>query len=184
MQREHIFKIIGKGFLYALFGNILSGIMIISIAPMISVWFVCLIALIFTLFIYASLMFTAGYRDGQREQMMLKNHRVESSPEYRWIPLGFIIGGVMAIPGIIILLAKLGMYGISGEFMFAYRFLNGAVYPLFHIAGVQKAAVADFPMWLILTCILIYALITPLAAHIGYKFGKDEKLRQGFMYEK
>ncbi len=184
MQREHILKIFGKGFLYALFGNILSGIMVISIAPMISIWFICLVAFLFTLFIYASLMFTAGYRDGQREQLMLKNHRVESSPKFRWLALGGINGVIMAVPSIIVLLSKLGLFGIIAEFMFAYRFISGAVYPLFHITGVQKAAVADFPIGLIIGCILFYVIITPIAAHIGYKFGADEKLKQNFMYEK
>ncbi len=184
MQREHILKIFGKGFLYALFGNILSGIMIISIAPMISVWFICLVAFLFTLFIYASLLFTAGYRDGQREQLMLKNHRVEAIPKYRWLALGAINGGIMAIPTIVILLSKLGLFAISGEFMFAYRFINGTVYPLFHIMGVQSGGVEDFPIALLIGCILFYVVISPIAAHIGYKFGTDENLKQKFMYER
>ncbi len=184
MQREHILKIFAKGLAYTLFGNILSGIMIISIAPMISIWFICLIAFIFTIFIYGSLLFTAGYRDGQRENLMLKNHRVESTPKHRWIILGLICGGIICVPSIIVLLGKLGVLAISGEFMFAYRFLNGAVYPLYHLAGVQSASAAEFPLWLVLTCVLAYIIISPLAAHIGYKFGFDDKTKNSFMYEK
>lgn len=185
MQREHILKIFAKGFGYAFFGNILSGIMIISIAPMISVWFISLVALLFTFFIYASLLFTAGYRDGQRERSMLRNKRVESCPKYRWIILGLIIGLIISIPSIIVLLGKLGVIAISGEYMFAYRFLNGAVFPLYHIAQVHaEVAVADFPLWLMLTCIGIFTIFSPLAAQIGYKFGFDEKTKESLMYEK
>lgn len=184
MQREHIMKIFGKGLAYTLFGNILSGIMIISIAPMINIWFICLVALIFTLFIYGSLLFTAGYRDGQREISLIKNHRVESSPKYRWVLFGLICGVIIAVPSIIVLLGHTGVLNISGEFMFVYRFLNGAVYPLYHVAGVQSAAAADFPLWLPLACIGIYVTASPLMAQIGYKFGFDEKTKEGFMYEK
>lgn len=185
MQREHILKIFVKGLGYAFFGNLLSGIMIISIAPMISVWFISLVALLFTLFIYASLLFTAGYRDGEREKSMLRNKRVESSPKYRWVVLGLIIGLIISVPTIIVLLGKLGIISISGEYMFAYRFLNGAVFPLYHIAQVHaEVAVADFPLWLMLTCTGIFAAFSPLAAHIGYKFGFDEKTKESFIYEK
>ncbi len=184
MQREHKMKIFAKGFGYALFGNILSGIMFISIAPMVSVWFICLVAFLFTLFIYLSLLFTAGFRDGQRENVMLKNHRVESIPKYRWLINGTITGAVMSVPSVIVLLGKLGVISISGEFMFAYRFISGAVYPLYHIAGVQKLSVDAFPLWLILACIGVYVILSPVAAHIGYKFGSDENKKLNFMYEK
>jgi len=185
MQREHILKIFAKGLGYAFFGNLLSGIMIISIAPMISVWFICLVAVLFTLFIYASLLFTAGYRDGQKERSMLRNKRTETAPKYRWIILGLIIGVIISVPTIIVLLGKLGAVAISGEYMFAYRFLNGAVFPLYHIAQVHaEVAVADFPLWLLLTCTGIFVIFTPLAAHIGYKFGFDEKTKESLMYEK
>ena len=184
MQREHKMKIFAKGLGYAFFGNILSGIMFISIAPMVSIWFICLVALLFTLFIYLSLLFTAGFRDGQRENMLLKNHRVEAIPKNRWLINGAIAGGVMAIPSVIILLSKLGLFPISGEFMFAYRFINGAVYPLYHIAGVQKLNVDAFPMWLILACIGVYLLLSPVAAQIGYKYGSDDDKKLNFIYEK
>jgi len=184
MQREHFLKIFAKGLGYAFFGNILSGIMLISIAPMISVWFICLVALLFTLFIFASLMFTAGFRDGQREKSMLRNKRVESSPKYRWVIFGLIIGAIISVPSIIVLLGKLGIIGISGEYMFAYRFLNGAVFPLYHVTNVHtNVAVADFPLWLPITCMGIFWVVSPLAAQIGYKFGFDEKTKENLMYE-
>lgn len=184
MHREHKMIIFAKGLGYALFGNILSGIMFISISPMVSVWFICLVAFIFTLFIYLSLLFTAGFRDGQKESVMLKNHRVESIPKYRWIIGGTISGAVMSIPTIIVLLGKLGAVSISAEFMFAYRFLSGTVYPLFHIAGVQKLGVSEFPLWMLLACMGVYLILSPVAAHIGFKFGSDENKKLSFMYEK
>ncbi len=183
MQREHFLKIFAKGLGYAFFGNILSGIMVISIAPVINIWFLTVVAFLFTLFIYGSLLFTAGYRDGQKENKLITNHRVESSPKYRWIIFGLIIGAIMAIPGFIVLAAKLGALAISGEFMFAFRFINGTVTPLLYAAEMHTSAPVDYPLWLCIAFIGIYVVITPLTAHIGYKFGYDNKTRASFMYE-
>lgn len=183
MQREHFLKIFVKGLGYAFFGNILSGIMVFSIAPAIKIWLLTAVALLFTLFIYGSLLFTAGYRDGQKENKLIVNHRVESSPKYRWIVFGLIIGVVLAIPGFVILAAKLGALVVSGEFMFAFRFINGAVTPLLYASEMQAAAPPDYPMWLCIAFIGIYVILTPLVAHIGYKFGFDDKKRTSFMYE-
>ena len=183
MQREHFLKIFVKGLGYALFGNILSGIMVFSITPVINVWLLTAVALLFTLFIYGSLLFTAGYRDGQRENKLITNRRVESSPKYRWLIFGLIIGLVMAIPSFIILAAKFGMFGVTQEFMFAFRFISGAVTPLLYASGMQSAAVADYPLWLCIAFAGIYVVLSPLCAHIGYKFGFDDKKRTSFMYE-
>ena len=183
MQREHFLKIFVKGLGYAFFGNIMSGIMVFSIAPVISIWLLTVVAFLFTLFIYGSLLFTAGYRDGQKENKMIMNHRVDSSPKYRWVLFGLIIGGIMAIPGIIVLISKLGAFTLSGEFMFAFRFINGTVAPLLYASGMQASAIADYPMWLCIAFIGVYLIISPLCAHIGYKFGFDDKKRTSFMYE-
>lgn len=183
MQREHFLKIFVKGLGYALFGNILSGIMVFSIAPVINIWLLTVVALLFTLFIYGSLLFTAGYRDGQRENKLITNHRVESTPKYRWIVFGLIIGAVMAIPGFIILAAKLSAFTVTQEFMMIFRFVNGAVTPLLHAAEMHKAAPADYPMWLCIAFIGIYVVLSPILSHIGYKFGFENKTRESIMYE-
>lgn len=183
MQREHFLKIFVKGLGYAFFGNILSGIMVFSIAPVINIWLLTVVALLFTLFIYGSLLFTAGYRDGQRENKLIINHRVESSPKYRWIIFGIIIGAIMAIPGFVIFASKLGMLTVSGEFMFVFRFVNGTVTPLLYASEMQAAAPADYPLWLCIAFVAVYIIVSPLCAHIGYKFGYDDKKRDSFMYE-
>lgn len=183
MQREHFLKIFVKGLGYAFFGNILSGIMVFSIAPVIKIWLLTAVALLFTLFIYGSLLFTAGYRDGQRENKLMLHKRVESTPKYRWIVFGLIIGAIMAIPGVIVLMGKLGALTLSGEFMFAFRFINGTVTPLLYASEMQAANIIDYPMWLCIAFIAIYIIVSPICAHIGYKFGYDDKKRTNFMYE-
>ena len=55
MQRKPIPVIFLKGLLYGIFGNLLSGIMTIALAPFISEWFIPYIAVLFTVFIYPDL---------------------------------------------------------------------------------------------------------------------------------
>lgn len=184
MQRDTIIKKIIKGFGFMLFGNILSGIMVISIAPVISVWFITLVAQLLTIIIYGALMFTVGFRDGQRECQLLKNHRVESVPKNTWLILGTILWVVMCVPVIVLMLGINGAITITGEYMFVYRFLCGAVMPLLYIGELTQAAVAEYPLWLPLVSMGIYLLLTPVAAHIGYRFGLDEEKQRSFMYEK
>ena len=184
MQRENVFKIFIKGFGFGFFGNILGGIMTISLAPFISEWFISYIALLFSLFIYLSLLFTAGLKDGQRERVMLRNKRVEKCPKYRWLILGAIIGAIMCIPAIILLLGIAGVIGLSGEYLFAFRFLSGAVYPLMHVAEAHNVAVTEIPLWYPIASMTIYFILSPIAAQLGYKFGYDEKKLQDYMYEK
>ncbi len=184
MQREPIIKKFIKGFGYMFFGNILSGIMVISTAPFISVWFVSLVAQLLTFLIYTSLMFTAGFRDGQRECQLLKNHRVESVPKYTWIVLGLILWAIMCIPIVILMLGMNGVLTITGEYMFIYRFICGTAAPLIYIGELTAAGVAEYPLWLPIASMAVYLISTPLAAHIGYRFGIDEDKQRSFMYDK
>ena len=179
MKRDNLFKIWIKGFGLAVFGNILGGIMTISIAPFLGEWFVPYIALLLTVFIYASLLFTAGMRDGQKEAKMLRNKRVESAPKYRWIFMGLIIAGVMCIPCIALLFCSLGAFPMTGEILLGSYFVFGALAPSFFIVDPQQLS-PIFPIVLM----AVYLIVTPIAAHLGYKFGIDEKSAKDFMYEK
>lgn len=167
-----------------LFGNILSGIMVISTAPFISVWFISLVAQLLTFLIYTSLMFTAGFRDGQRECQLLKNHRVESVPKYTWLILGGALWLIMCVPIVVLMLGMNGTLMLTGEYMFIYRFICGAVTPLIYVGGLTEAGLAEYPLWLPLASMGIYLISTPVAAHIGYRFGLDENKQRSLMYEK
>ena len=68
--------------------------------------------------------------------------------------------------------------------MFAHYFLNGTVRPLINLSGMKDATLADYPLWLPIASALFYIIISPVAAHIGYKFGVDDKTRENIMFEK
>lgn len=184
MQREPIAKKLLKGLGFVLFGNVLSGIMVISIAPFIGIWAVSCVAFLLTLVIFLSLMFTVGFNDGRREQSLVKNHRVEAPQKNGWLFYGLIPGILICLPVAAVLLGILGMLPISGEYMFAFRFLCGAVQPLIYIGGFQGAAIAEYPLWFPLASMGIYLVGSPVLSRIGFRFGYDENLRKNFMYEK
>lgn len=184
MQREPAFKKILKGIGFVLFGNILSGIMVISIAPFIGIWAISCVSFLLTLVIFLSLMFTVGFNDGRREQSLVKNRRVERPQKNGWLLYGLIPGAAICIPVTAVLLGILGSLPISGEYMFVFRFLCGAVQPLIYIGGFQSAAIAEYPLWFPLVSMGIYLIGSPLFAKIGFRFGYDEKLRKNLIYEK
>lgn len=183
MRRESVIKKLLKGLGFMLFGNILSGIMLISIAPVISVWFLTCIAFLFTLVIYLSLMFLGGYKDGERESALLRNHRTEVPKKNGWLIYGLIPGIVNCIPVVILMLGMFGYVDITGEYMFVYRFVCGAVMPLIYIGELASSAVADYPVWLPVVSMAVYVLGASAAAKIGFDFGFDEKKKLNFMYE-
>lgn len=180
MKRDNIALIWLKGLGFAVFGNILGGIMTISTAPLLGEWFIPYIELLLTVFIYASLLFTAGLRDGQKEAKMLRAKRIGSVPKYRWIILGLIIAAVMLVPCGALLACSLGAFPMTGEVLFGSYFVLGALAPAFFIIEDVQAMSPVFPVILG----AVYLTVTPIAAHLGYKFGVDEKSAKDFMYEK
>lgn len=184
MQRDSAIKKIGKGMGFMLMGNLLSGIMVISVAPVIGIWLISCAAMLFTLIIYLSLMFTVGYNDGRRERSLLKNHRVDEAKKSGWLLYGLLPGAVICVPSVIVMLGIFGQVAISGEYMFVFRFLCGTVAPLVYIGGFRDAAIADYPLWFPILSMGIYLLGSPLAAAVGFKFGFDDKVRNDFMYDK
>lgn len=184
MQREPTFKKLFKGLGFLLFGNILSGIMLISVASVISIWAIACVAFLLTLIIFLSLMFTVGFNDGRRERSLLKNHRIESPQKNGWLIYGLIPGAVFCVPVAVVLLGILGKIAVTGEYMFAFRFLCGAVQPLIYIGEFRDAAIAEYPLWFPLVSMGLYLIGSPIAAKIGFRFGFDDDLRKNLMYEK
>ena len=65
--RQPFWKLLLTGFLFMMFGNLLCTIVTISTAPFMNIEFFKVVVFILTLAIFYSMIFTAGYRDGDRE---------------------------------------------------------------------------------------------------------------------
>ena len=180
MKRDNILLIAVKGLGFAVFGDILGGIMTVSLAPLLSEWFIPYIALLFTVFIYGSLLFTAGMKDGQKETKMLRAKRIDTIPKNRWIFVGLAMAGVELVPCAALLACTLGAFALTGEILLGSYFVFGAFAPAFFIIEDVHAMSPAFPVILG----AVYLIITPVAAQLGYKFGIDDKSFKDFMYEK
>ncbi len=179
MKHESIALTALKGLGFAVFGNILGGIMTVSLAPFLSEWFIPYIAILLTVFIYGSLLFTAGMKDGQKLAKLLRRHELESLPKLRWIWLGLAIAGIMCVPCAALLACSLGAFPLTGELLLGSYFALGALAPAFFMTDPQLMTPV-FPLILM----AVYLIITPVSAHIGYKFGAGDKDFKDFMYEK
>ena len=89
--RQPFFKLLLSGLLFMVFGNLLCTIVTVSTAPFMNFEFFKVIVFILTLIIFYSLMFTAGYRDGDREQKYVRLHNAEPPKESKWVLIGIIL---------------------------------------------------------------------------------------------
>lgn len=179
MKRDNTAIAMLKGLAFAVFGNVLGGIMTVSLAPFLAEWFVPYIAVLFTVFIYGSLLFTAGLRDGQQQAKRVRRHEIETAPKNRWIWFGLAIGGVMCVPCAALLASALGAFAITGEMLLASYFVIGAFAPSIFLVEIQQ-----MPIYYPIVLMALYLIITTVAAQLGYKFGTGDKDFGSFMYEK
>ena len=166
---------------YMLLGNIMSMILTVALAAVIDNTIVQIILEIFTLFIFYALVFTVAYKDGVRERLMVKNHRIDAPIKGRWLRLGFVMWLVMCIPSVILLLDR--FLFLFKDYLIMFRFICGAVYPLSIAVGVNNADIDKMPLFYPFMVMAIYILI-PLVAHLGFDFAYKEKLSPDIMYEK
>lgn len=171
MQRKPFWKVFLTGLGYMALGNVMCLVLTVSTIPMTSANYIFKVILaVLTTFVFYSLMFTAGYKDGTRERTMLANKRIES-PTNRWLEIGALLFGIMSIPSIV---------QIFLNYTIIYRFICGAIYPI-----AQCLEIKDYTeIWQVLIFIGFYVFI-PLALQIGYKSGFSGKLESGdYMYKK
>lgn len=171
MQRKSFFKLLLSAFLHVVMGNAMCMIMTISLAAFIAVEFTRVLAVIFSLILFYSLIFNAGYKDGLREKKMLALKRTESLPKNRWIKIGFAAFGITVIPSVFLLINKFVESGF--DFMIVYRFISGAVYALALLTSGNSTA--EMPVYAPFVFILFYAFI-PLVCQVGFNLAQKDNL--------
>lgn len=177
--RKSFIKLLLIGFLYMLLGNVLCTIMTLSTAPFIGMDIIKVVVVILAFIIFYSLMFTVGYKDGDREQNFVRLHKAEPPDSYKWLKIGIILTLVMFIPSVLLLINKL-----TGTFLFLdmdilpyYRFADGLVYALSLMLipdGKEGNTIEQMNVVLPFIFMLCYSLI-PVATHFGYYFGYTQK---------
>jgi hypothetical protein len=172
-------KRLGAGFLHMLFGSVLCSVLTLSLAPFITNDYVQLIAVLFTFFIFYSLIFTGGYRDGLKDSKRAKIHSEFKYPKYRWFKIGLLLFGMMAGLCFLLFLDKL-FWGSEGFFVF-YRLFCSVTYPLLLFLEMTELSLLPSYMPFIL---IAYFLPIPFSAEFGYKMGFLGKLEnQAYKYK-
>ena len=178
--RQPLYKLFLSGLVYMVCGNLLCTIMTISTAPFIEPVFVKVIVFILALAIFYSLMFTAGYKDGDREQKYVRLHKAEPPNEYKWVKIGVLLKLIMFIPSVLLLLNKL--CGWYFDMTMVYRIIDGMVYSLSLIL-VPDSNIDSMAVFVPVIFMLCYALI-PVATHLGFYFGYTQKFdKQKILYK-
>ena len=181
MQRKPFWKLLLLGIGYMALGNVMSTVMTVALSVIADVTAVMVILFLMTLFVFYSLVFTAAYKDGQRESIMLKNHRTEGPVKGRWTLIGIIMLAIMCIPSIILLFDSL--YGLIVGYLIPYRMICGMIYPLALAAGVNYPEAAQMPPYFAFIFMACYILI-PVMTTVGFDFGFHDKFNPDkVMYE-
>lgn len=182
MQRKPFWKLLLLGTGYMVLGNVMSTVMTVAASVVANVTGLMIILFILTLFVFYSLCFTVAYKDGQREKVMLKNHRVESASSKRWTLAGFIMLAVMTVPSALLYMdARIKLFD---GYLIPYRMICGMIYPLSLAMGINHANIELLPDYYPLIFASCYILI-PLATTLGFIFGFEDKFNPDkIMYEK
>ncbi|MCH5325321.1 MAG: hypothetical protein J1E39_08900 [Eubacterium sp.] len=170
--RQPFAKQLLVGFLYMLLGNVLCTIMTISTAAFISMDMIKVVVVLLAFIIFYSLIFTVGYKDGDREQKYVNLHKAEPPDMHKWVKIGIILTLIMYIPSILLIINKLS--GIEFDMLLVYRFADGLVYAL-ALLLIPDNTIDSMNVAVPFVFMLCYSLI-PVAAHLGYYFGYTQKL--------
>lgn len=181
MQRKPFWKLLLLGIGYMALGNVMSTVMTVALSVIADITIVMVILFLMTLFVFYSLVFTVAYKDGQRESMMLKNHRTEGPVKGRWTLIGVIMFAVMCIPSVILLFDSL--YGLIVGYLIPYRMICGMIYPFALAVGVNYPEASQMPPYFAFIFMACYILI-PVMTTVGFDFGFNDKFNPDkVMYE-
>ena len=178
--RQPFWRLLLTGFLFMMLGNLLCTIITISTAPFMNIEFFKVVVFILTIAIFYSMVFTAGYRDGDREQKYVRLHKAEPPKENKWLVIGALLMLIMFIPSIVLLMDK--VFGWYFDMTFVHRIIDGMVYPL-SLMIVPDSSIDSMQVFVPFIYMLCYAGI-PAATHLGYYFGYTQKFnKDDIMYK-
>ncbi|MCH5200869.1 MAG: hypothetical protein J1F60_07900 [Oscillospiraceae bacterium] len=182
MQRKPFWKLLLLGIGYMALGNVMSTVMTVALSVIADIAIVMAILFLMTLFVFYSLVFTIAYKDGQRERLMLKNHRTEGPVKGRWTLIGIIMFAIMCIPSVILFFDS--VCGLIAGYLIPYRMICGMIYPLALVTGVNYPEASQMPPYFAFIFMACYIFI-PVMTAVGFNFGFNDRFDPDkVMYEK
>lgn len=180
MKRNSFGKLVLKGIGFIVLGNVMCLVMTMAIFMFGYHGIVKVLAILFSVLIFFSLVFTVAWKDGERERRLITLHPETGERKYRWIGIGCVMFAFAVAPTLFILINKL--FFPEQDNLIIYQFVSGSAYP-FVIAFTPRPESLSSnvsrieTMSALLPSLLIayYALI-PVATQLGFIFGYKDKL--------
>jgi hypothetical protein len=178
LPKKSYLKLLPSAIFYGFMGNALSGVMTFSLGLFRGNTVVMLMATIFALTIYVTLIAVPAYKDGLTDGRKVAFRRAKQERQgggkipgiRQWTIVGMVVFAVMIIPSVAFLFGGMG-YGV-------YRLLSGVgvVAPLCWILIGESTATTANPLlsWAPFVFVGLYALCIP-AIRLGYVWGLNDK---------
>lgn len=180
MKRESFGKLVLKGIGFVVFGNVLCLVMTMAIFFFGDHTVIKILAILFAVLIFFSLMFTVAWKDGVRERKLIDHHPKQGEKKRRWLLIGLVMFVFAAAPTLFLLLNKL--FFPESDNLLIYQFVSGSAYP-FVITFTPKAdslsssvSRVETMSTLLPSLLLVYYALIPAATQIGFWVGYRDKI--------
>lgn len=180
MKRNSFGKIILLGLGYVVFGNVLCLVMTMAIFMFGAHIIMKILAILFAVLIFYSLIFTVAWKDGVRERKITAAHPELGERKRRWIAVGTIMFVFAAAPSILLLVNKLCFP--EQDNLIIFQFISGSAYP-FVIAftpsaetissGVSRVSTMSA---LLPSLLIVYYALIPAVTQTGFWIGYRDKI--------
>lgn len=187
MKRESFIKLTLKGLGYIILGNVLCLFMTMGLGMFGVNLFTKIISIACGAVIFYLLVITAAWKDGIRERNLIKLGRESSEKKYRWIFIGLIMFLFAALPSAVLLANKL--FFPEQDMLIIYRFVSGSAYPF--VMAFVPSVTTETEAWtetslrqidnmsvIFPILMMVYYLLIPAAAQLGYYIGFNDKLNK------
>lgn len=180
MKRDPFGKLVLKGIGFVVFGNVLCLVMTMAIFFFGDYAIIKILAILFAVLIFFSLVFTAAWKDGVRERKIMSRSTELGEKKFRWIAVGAIMFVFAAAPTFFLLFNKL--FFPESDNLLIYQFISGSAYP-FVITFTPKAeslssSVSRIETMSVLlpSLLLVYYALIPAVTQLGFWVGYRDKL--------
>lgn len=179
MKRDSFGKLVLKGIGFVVFGNVLCLVMTMAIFFFGDYLIIKILAILFAVLIFFSLVFTAAWKDGVRERKIMSHSNELAEKKLRWVAVGAVMFAFAAAPTVFLLLNKL--FFPESDNLLIYQFISGSAYP-FVITFTPKADSLSSSVSRVQTMsallpslLLAYYALIPAVTQFGFWVGYRDK---------
>ena len=191
VKRKNFGFLLLKGLGFVVLGNVLCTVMTCAVYVFGNNLITRALSISFGSIIFYSLIFSFGWKEGLREQSLVRYKRVSRGKKYRVLYAGAIMYVFAVIPSVVLLFNKL--FFPERDILMVYQLLSGSAFPFVQAfippvsaevawEGTELLRInnmsAAFP---VLMC--VYYLLIPALAQLGFYTGFKNILTSDMMYK-